>query len=234
MLIYQKNAINIIENILLSYYYNTFTRGMMLKIYSELNGIFHDVSGINNQNIVVVEDDLKSYSIKIRKKFFSFRQNYIDYNLFIGKSPHLLYKKVNLLKLKGFWEEIPFISEFSSDIDYISHMINVINLTSTPEFKSDINNFIFYHKKNNSNSDKKEKIERMHTIFIELLFYLSVNYEYTYKNLFVEINREIYSSYNNYANKCNKVYFILEILGMILYVTFLIVMIFYLYNSNHK
>ena len=232
MLIYQKNANNIIANILLSYYYNTYTRGIMLTIYSELNGIFHDVSGINNQNIVVVEDDLKLYSINIRKKFFYFRQNYIDYNLFIGNSPHLLYKKVKLLKLKGYWEEIPFISEFSSDIDYIAHMINVINLTSTPEFKSDIKNFIFYHKKNNSNSDNKEKIERIHTIFIELLFYLGVNYEYTYKNLFVEINREIYSSYIIYVNKCNKVYFILEILGMILYVTFLIVMIFYLYNSN--
>ena len=140
MIIYQENAINKIENILLSYYYNTYTRGIMLKIYSELNGIFHDVSGINNQNIVVKEDDLKRLSTKIRRIFFYFRQKYTDYNLIIGTNS--LYKEVNLIKLKGHWEEIPFVSKFSSDIDYISHMTYIINLTSTPEFESDIKNFL--------------------------------------------------------------------------------------------
>ena len=230
MIIYQENAINKIENILLSYYYNTYTRGIMLKIYSELNGIFHDVSGINNQNIVVKEDDLKRLSTKIRRIFFYFRQKYTDYNLIIGTNS--LYKEVNLIKLKGHWEEIPFVSKFSSDIDYISHMTYIINLTSTPEFESDIKNFLFYKKKNYSYKNKEERIERVNTLFIELLFYLCVNYEYTYKNFFIEINREIYSSYISYANKCNKIYFFLEITGMILYITFLIVIIFYLYNSN--
>ena len=73
MLIFQENAINITEAILLSYYYNTCTRGIMLKIYSELNGIFHDISGINNQNIVVNEDALIEHSNNLRRKFFYFK-----------------------------------------------------------------------------------------------------------------------------------------------------------------
>ena len=226
ILIFQENAINITEAILLSYYYNTCTRGIMLKIYSELNGIFHDLSGINNQNIVVNEDALIEHSNNLRRKFFYFREKYISYNLFIDNSINLLYKDVNLLKLKGFWKEIQFISKFSSDIDYISYMVHIINLTLTPELESDIKNFLFYHKKDNKN-------ERVNSIYIQLLFYLCINYEYTYKNFFIEVNHEIHSSYNNYFKNFNQIIYILEIGALILYLLFLIIMIIYLHNSNN-
>ena len=226
IIIYQSTSIDVTEKILLSYYYNTHTRGIILNIFSKLNGLYLDISGIHPSAISDSYDQaILSYLNSLRDNFHYFSNYYIDYNIAIGHSFNLIYKDMIFYKLRGFWKETPYISNFCSELDFLMHSTYLINITQTPEYKSDVRNFLFYHKKENS----KDKI---YTDFIKLLFYLTVNFDYKYKNLFNEINDEIYSSYNNYIKQSNIIYYILEIFGLLFDLILFITVLIYLYNSN--
>ena len=89
----------------------------------------------------------------------------------------------------------------------------------------DVNMFMFYQNK----TELKEKIG---TSFIRLIFYFSVNYESTYKQIYEEINAEIVKSYYYLNKKGTIIIYILEIGSLVLYFFFFICCFVYLYYSN--
>ena len=223
---YQGISINVNENILLTYFYNAHTRDVIQNIYSKLIAIFHDLSGIIPSSLSSsYKAGIMSYSPILRENYHFFNIYFLNYNMAIGHSFNLIYEKTIFFKLRGQWKEIPYISEYSSELDFIIHSIYLIDVDFNDKLTSDLNNFLFYKEKVNSQ-------DKVYTSFIKLLFYFCLNYEYAYKNIFIEINDEIYSSYNEYTKKSMNLYYLLEIGGLIFYLVFFITVLIYLYFSN--
>ena len=223
---YQVNSVDITEKILLSYYYNAHTRAIILNAFSKLNGIYHDTSGIYPSTLSnSYGQAILSYSFLLRENYHSFNNYYVEYNTALGQSLNTIYKDVIFYKLRGFWQEVPYVSKYSSELDFLIHTIYLMNVSITTEYLDDVNNFLFYKKKENC----KDKI---YTTFIKLLFYLMINYDYKYKIIFNELGEEIYTSYNKYIKKINIVYYILEIGGLLFYLILFIAVLIYLYYSN--
>ena len=223
---YQKNSLNITENILLAYYYNVHMRGIFFNTLSKINGIYYDASKLVpltlSQSYI---DTIIQYSYELRKNYRYFTEYFINYNVQIGKSFNTLFQEKKFYMLKGFFQEIPYYSNYCREYEYLIYEIRSINVTKTPEFDSDVKNFLFYKKDNN-------KREKVYTNYIRLLYYMTINYEYTFKNCINEINNEIYLSYKNYFKKIITIYYILESGGILLYLLFFILIMIYLYYSN--
>ena len=227
LLIYiQGMTINTTEKILLAFYYNTHTRDIIQDTLSKLNGIYIDSSGINPYSISdSYEKIIIEYSKILREKYHYFNKYFLEYKLEIGHDFKAIYEEHIFYRLKGYWKETQYYSKYSSEIDFLIHIISSINVTDSLEFQSDIKNFLFFSGKNNS----KEKIN---TTFITLLYYLMVNFEYSYNQIFSKINEEVYSEYIDFMNNTNFKYYILEFIGLILYLIFFVVILIYLYHSN--
>ena len=227
LLIYiQGITINTTEKILLAFYYNTHTRDIIQDTLSKLNGIYIDSSGINPDKISSsYERIIIEYSKILREKYHYFNKYFLEYNLVIGHDFKTIYDEQVFYRLKGFWKETPYYSKYSSEIDFLIHIISSINVTDSPEFQSDLKNFLFFNGKYST----KEKI---HTSFIRLLYYLTVNFENSYLHIFNKINEEVYSAYIGFMGINNFKYYVLEFIGLVLYLIFFVVILIYLYHSN--
>ena len=227
LLIYiQGMTINTTEKILLAFYYNTHTRDIIQDTLSKLNGIYIDSSGINPDKISnSYEKIIIEYSKILREKYHYFNKYFLEYNLVIGHDFKAIYEEQVFYRLKGFWKETPYYSKYSSEIDFLIHFISSINVTDSPELQSDLKNFLFF----SGNDNAKEKV---HTSFIRLLYYLTVNFENSYRNIFAKINTEIYTAYIGFMNSNNLKYYTLEFIGLVLYLIFFVIILIYLYHSN--
>ena len=204
----QKNSINVIEKIILAYYYNNHIKGLILNAFSKLNGIYLDESGLmysyNSKSYVIY---VKEYAIQLREYHQSFNHYFQDYNILIGKSFNKIYEEKKFCRIKGLWDEYIYTSKLTSELEYLIHVIHSINTSVTPEFIKDVQNMLFYQK------DKVIK-ERVYTDYIQLLFYLMTNYDFIYKDYFDDINNEIISSYQEYSKISAYIFYILEFSGL--------------------
>ena len=225
-LVLQRKSINIIEKILLTYYYNAETKNIILNIYSKLLGYYHDLSGLTGTKLsATYTESILSYAKELRKYYHNFNKYFIEYNLEMENSFQLIYEKRKFYKLRGKWREILYNSEYCSELDFIIHSIFLIESDDMNDIIIDVDNFLFYQNR----TDRDEKI---HTSFIKLIFYFSVNYEYSYKNIYDEINSQIYSSYNYQSKKSSVINWVLEIGSLIFYLFFFICCFIFLYYSN--
>ena len=223
---HQKTSINTNEKILLAYFFNGQTRNVLQNIYSKLIAIFHDISGVIPQSLSAnYQAGILSYSKILRDNYHKFNNIFLNYNLAIKHSFNLIYEETIFEKLRGKWREVSYYSEYCQELDFIIHDICIIEVNNTPELQMDLKNFLFY----------KEKLDCLHkanTPFIKLLFYFCINYEFTYKNIFIKIYDEIYSAYNTYNNIRMNSYYILEVTGFLLYLSLFIIVMIFLYFSN--
>ena len=228
---YQKSISKIIEENLLAYFYNRFTRGLLIAVQSSILQIYYDsfiLENKSNKNDLINLNILESYTAGLKEKYHNFTDYFLKYNLHIDHDFNLIYKKLQFLKLRGSWQKIVYESKYSSEIDIIIHNIvsfNSMDINSI-EAQKDFDNFLFLK----GQTKKKEKIN---TPFIKVLYYLCLNYELIYKDLFIEISDLIHHSYEIYVNESAKKYILLEILGILLYIIFFITSIIFLYNSNN-
>ena len=218
------------EKILISYCLIYNIRDILLNINSELLQIFMDYYGfINNtlSNEKNYQNVINNLTTSFKDYYHSFNNYYIDYNLDIDHDIDILYKEKKFKVLKGFWNEIEYNSQFSTEIDFIIYEFFRIDITNknSEEMKADLKNFPYF-------KDRSESKEKVNTIFIRLLYYLLNNYEFVYRELFEEIDGEIYNTYKEYSKSNIKIYILLEILGIILYIIFCITVNIYLYFSN--
>ena len=225
-LILQRKYINMIEKILLAFYYNAETKNILLNIYSKLLGQFHDFANLTTKvSSSSYIDSILSYGKELRLYYHDFKKTYIEYNLEMKYSFPIIYQNKKFIKLRGKWREIEYDSEYCSELDFMIHYIFLLEFDNITDIIKDINIFLFYQNKTN----REEKIS---TSFAKLVFYFSTNYEDAYKIIYDDINTEIYSSYNYYSKKGKSINYALEILSSILYLSFFICCFIFLYNSN--
>ena len=223
---YQRSSINTIEKIILAFYYNNHIKGIIFNVFSKLLGLYQEASGLIPSNLSnTYFDYIKEYSIELRQYYHNFNHYFIDYNIDLNRPFNIIYEDRIFFKLKGLWKESEYISKYSTELEYLIHVIYIINKTDDFEFKSDVKNFLFYQKRDNSNS-------KVYTNYIKLLYYLMTNYDYIFKDLFNEINNEIYKSYNEYTENNSLIFYLLEIIGFFLFLLFFVLILLFLYKSN--
>ena len=226
---FQKNLFHISHNILNAYFYNYNVRDMILAIHSELLQIYFEFFDLIENALVEeseYQDSLYIVNSLLKNDYHEFKNYYNSYNLEIGHNLNILYKKRKFIKLRGFWQEFEYQSIYSSELDFIIYNIFKINVTNrnSPGTQSDFKHFLFF-------KDRKNDRIRPNTSFIKLLYYLCVNYEFAYKDIFIENANEIYEVFrHNIFN--NASFIIIESSVFIFYFLFYIIISFYLYYSN--
>ena len=220
------------EEILYAYYYNALSRDSMLFIHSKLFQVYYDYFGLT-ENLIINETDyqdiLINLSLLLQDSYYNFWDYFFYYNSDIGHEFNLIliYQKNNLSNIRVFWQEFNYELDFSSDIDIIIYYILAMNITNrdSPELKSDLNNFLFFNNKTNSN-------KKVYTLYIKLLYYFCVNYEFVYKDIFLEFEKTLYKTYKNDINMRLINFILYEAFALILFIIFYIFVNLYLYYSN--
>ena len=217
---YQKSLAKIMEENLLAFYYIRFTRGLLMGVQSSLLQIYYDSYILGNNNDLMNLNILGGFTIQLKEKYHNFIEYFLKYNLDIDHDFNLIYKKIQFVKLRGFWQKVVYESEYSSELDFIIY--NIFSFISMDinsiEAQKDFDNFLFLKG--------RTKNEKIYTPFIKVLYYLCLNYELIYKDLFIEISDSIHDSYEKYVNKSVRKYILLEILGLLLYIAFFIIYFF--------
>ena len=226
---FQKNLLNISHKILNAYFYNYNARDMILNIHSELLQIYFEYSDlIENTLLNESEYQTQLYTIisMLKDDFHEFNIYFNNYNLETGHNLNILYKKRKFKKLRGFWQEFEYESIFSSELDFIIYNIYKINVTNriSPLTQTDFKHFLFF-------KDRKDDRIKPNTSYIRLLYYLCVNYEFVYKDIFIEIANEIYYVFRHQIFNKRR-FIIIESSGFLFYILFYIIISFYLYYSN--
>ena len=225
-----KDINNTTKDILFTYFYNSHTKDYLLNIYSELILIYYDYidfakNPINNDTDY--EKDLLHFSSMLKENFHNFTEYYFDYTVDLSQEFNLLYGKKNFSKIKEFWQEFNYTSNFYQELDFIIYNIYNINLNQKGNAQSiaDLNNYLFFR-------ERRDTKERIYNSMIQILYYLSVNYEFVLKDIFNDIEEQVYSSFKEYINTHISIYISLEVLGLLLFFIFYIAVNFFLYYSN--
>ena len=227
---FQLKMIKTSEKILYSYCYNINSRDIIIYIFSILFQVYFDFSGLINNTIInenQYQSILSNLTSSLKENYHKFYSNYVNYNLEIGNDFNLLFAKKKFMKLRGFWEETEYENEYSSELDFIIYYIFKINITNDIAIseKKDIENLLFFRNR----TDTHEKIN---SIFVKLIYYIAINYEFVYKDIFAQIQEEINIAFNKYINMNTKLYILLECIGLFLYIIFYFTVCFYLFYSN--
>jgi len=223
----QINLINITDLILKSHYYNINTRQSMFNAYTKLLESFYNFRSLFVNIITPSQADhyflYRKISKDIKENSYNFTKFFINYNLLIGKDFNLIYKERTFYALEGFWQEIEYNSSYASEIEKVIY--NIYNVNYSQFSSEDIYNFMFFQNQESSHI----KVE---TIYIKLLYYFCVNYEFVFKDIFLEIQDLLYETFIKFINQKMNYYTFLELSGIFFYLIFLVSVIVYLFISN--
>ena len=223
------NIINTSEKIILANYYNYQTKNAMDNIYSRLMQIYYEMNELSLDKLNTLQMQQKmisSFSKEIKEKYHNFTDYYFEYNLILKNYFNIIYNNHEFHKIIGFWEDYVYNSTFSVELDIIIYHIYSINLLDDKNgLLEDVSSFLFYN-------DKKNYTTKIKSGFIQLLFYISKNYELTYKYIFNEIHEEIKLSYNKYSFSKWANLFAFKGFVLLLYIIFFISVFIYLYYAN--
>ena len=229
IIIFQIFLTTVSEEILFAYNYNAHQRDEMLYIYSRLLLIYYDFCGLT-QNLNTTKEEyinsLSDLSVSFKENHYNFWDYFFLYNNEIGDDYNvgLLYKVRNYKKVINYWKNVDYTIEFASEMDVLFTKILLIEISerNSTEMIQDLNNFLFF----------KLEGKKVYLSYIKLLYYFCVNYEFYYKQYFLEFEETIYGSYKDYIKNKLNYYILLEILGLILYIIFYVSINIYLYYSN--
>ena len=229
LIIFQDNLISILNIILKTYFHNINNKCLFLGIESSAIHIFYDSAIFTpkpNDIHLVNHYILTNLTQELKDSYHSFTDSFVSFNLKLGQDFDIIYRKNNFTRLRGFWKQIEYESEYSSEVDFIIYNIFNLNMKvkSSKESKDDFEKFLFFRER------EKEKI---FSPFIRILYYLSNNNEFVFSKIFEEIESSIYKSSKNYISKNFPIYCVLEIFSLLLYLIFFIISIIFLNSSNN-
>ena len=232
IMIYQGNIIKLIHKTFKCYFYNLYTKNLILHFQTIVIEKFYQIYNLSDNNFSTKDDYLfavKNITPILKESFHYFSIIYYDYNLEINHDFNIMYKKREFMKLDGFWKERVYFSEYPTEMDALIYNIyTILELNdNNDKIISDINNFIFKNEIENKNSSK-----RIQSNFIKLSYYFIINYELTWLDIFTEIDDTIKQNYRNYLDVKMKKYYAYEIMGLSLIIIFFLICLLYLHFSN--
>ena len=103
IIFFQKYILKVSKNILLAYYYNSYTKDTMLAIHSKFLMVYYEYLGLINNEINSLEqyeDSLKLLGHLLKENYFNFYEYYFLYNTMINHDFNLLRNSKNISKLR--------------------------------------------------------------------------------------------------------------------------------------
>lgn len=229
---YQNSIIDLIHKTFQCYYYNIYTKNLILHFHTVITEKFYNVSRISDNSFTTEED--YDYNIKVitpllKESFHYFTNLFYEYNLEIDHDFNLMFKKRNFRKLIGFWEEKDYTSEYPAEMDFVIYNIySILDIDEdNAETMNDIENFLFRY-----GFDHRDNKTKVHSNYIKLIYYFIVNYELTWIDIFNEIDNSIYDNYKKYVDTKMHKYYAFDIIGIAFNIIFFWIVIVYLYYSN--
>ena len=238
IIFYQNNIISTGQNIFLGLYYNYYQRDKLLCLFASiLSSYYHlfeitnydDVEGLMNNTLL--QSIMKSYSFDFQNSFHYFYTSYIDYKKNLNEPLTGLYALRSMNKISTNWNNIQYYSDYISEAEYISYSAHnaALDLDNIDSAKNQDCPQLFQGEFNKSEENRNKRVVSK---FIPCMYYLCRNYNSQFYYFFQELQKESEESFLNFSIGSKKIYIFIEILGMILYVSFFGVMFFYLYQSN--
>ena len=229
---YQNSIIDLIHKTFQCYYYNIYTKNLILHFHTVITEKFYNISRISDNSFTTEEDydyNIKKITPLLKESFHYFTNLFYEYNLDIDHDFNLMFKKRNFRKLIGFWEEKDYTSEYPAEMDFVIYNIySILDIDEdNAETMKDIENFLFRY--GFEHRDNKTKV---HSNYIKLIYYFIVNYELTWIDIFNEIDNSIYDNYKKYVNTKMHKYYAFDIIGIAFNIIFFLIVIVYLYYSN--
>ena len=224
---FQKHLIEKMELILLSYYYNLFTKNLFLGVYSILLNTYYEIFLFERKDYTNNYFILYALTNGLKERYHNYTIYFYDYNLAINHDINIIFNKRNFTKLRGFWQEITYESDYSMELDYVIYNILSFNSSEllTSENLKDFQNFLYF-------TDRSQIKEKVNCAFVKLLYYLCSNHEFVYKGIYKDIESSIFNSYIKFVNKQSNIIILSEIIGLLLYIIFFSTVFLYLYFSN--
>ena len=231
LILFQNNLISVLNLLLKAYYYNNNNKCLILGIQSSALQIYFDsciFAPKSYNNDLVNHYIFTNLTQDLKISYHYFTEYFFLANLKLGKNFDLIYDKKNFTKLRGFWKNIVYESTFASEMDFM--IFNIFNLNvgvkTSKASKDDFAKFLFFRER----SETKEKI---FSPFIKVLYYLTNNVEFAFRDIFSGIESLIYKTSKDYVNKNLILYYFLELLSLLLYVIFFSIAIIFLVSSNN-
>ena len=237
IIFYQNNIISTGHNIFLGLYYNYYQRDKLLCLFSSILSSYYFLHNITNYddtsliNNTLLQGIMKSYSFDFQNSFHYFYTSYIDYKKNLNEPLTALYALRKMNKISTDWNNIAYESDYISEAEYISFSAHnaALDLENIEKASKQDCPQLFQGRFdwNQENRDKKVASD-----FIPCMYYLCRNYNSQFYYFYQELQEESETSFLNFSQGSKKIYILIEVLGMLLYVSFFGVMFFYLYQSN--
>ena len=237
IIFYQNNIISTGHNIFLGLYYNYYQRDKLLCLFASILSSYyylHNITNYDNTKLVtntLLQGIMKSYSFDFQNSFHYFYTSYIDYKKNLNENLTALYALRTMNKISTDWNNIRYESDYISEAEYISFSahnaaldLDNIELASALDCPQ-----LFQGRFDWSDAYRNQKVA---SDFIPCMYYLCRNYNSQFYYFYQELQQESESSFLNFSQGSKKIYILIEVLGMVLYVSFFGVMFFYLYQSN--
>ena len=218
--------------------YNYYQRDKLLCLFASILSSYYYLYGITNysdsQNLMnntLLQGIMKSYSFDFQNSFHYFYTSYIDYKKNLNEPLTALYASRDMNKISTDWNNIKYGSDYISEAEYISYSAHnaALDLDNIETAKEVDCPQLFQETFNKSQENRNKRVV---SNFIPCMYYLCKNYNSQFYYFYQELQLESESSFLNFSQRTKKIYILIEILGMLLYVTFFGVMFFYLYQSN--
>ena len=111
------------QQFLITYYYSLHTKNILLGVHSIVLNIYYDLFILEKQDFFEDILVLNTLTYYLKDKYHNYTIAFYDYNFAIGHNRNLLFKKKNFTKLMGYWKEIQYESQYTSELDFIIYTI---------------------------------------------------------------------------------------------------------------
>ena len=231
MLIMQSKTLSVAHKIFLAFFYNLHINEDILNTYHILISNYYEFMKFQSNSLLTYQDNIyiiQNLPPMLKDHYHNFTEFYNDFNLEIGNSFESLYKTRFIYKLRGYWKEVRYSIDYVSEMNLIVYNIYRIseNITFNSDNIKDADNLLF-------RKGFKEKKEKVNSSYIKLLYYFLKNYDILADIIYDEMYNNIFDSCNNYLNGNSLFFYFLEILGLIFYLGFFVMILIYLYYSNN-
>ena len=176
--------------------------------------------------------EYKTYVVNVANSysssFHTFYQNYVKYRFVLGKDLSTLYESFNVSRIAVYWDEYVISTNYLKEAENIVY-VSILGSTQDDNRNIKTDAEIFFNASYNNLWGSKKKIE---SAYIRVLYYLCKNYQGPYSTFFRTIQNEIQDSFNSYSKRGDTIYISIETLGLIKNFVVIIIVIYFLFQTN--
>ena len=226
---YQTGLIEKNDKIFAALYYNYYQRTQFIYINSIILSIYYELVNISNQN--VLEDNknvLKIIGNNLEESHQLFKSYYMDFKIELNEDFSALYEPLNTNKITVNWENQLFNNNYDFELALIVYRIlDTVNNKFTDYDIFDCENLLLGKYLNIAREETP-----VYGNLIKLVYFLYQNYETKIRPYFLNIEQSFDESLNDFSKRTTAILIIIEILGILSFLSFFLINLFFLIISN--